>query len=152
MRLRARAAQTVVVRSLDLTVSFDAGEDLRTEISAKFRRAGIETELTTAGFSPAGWWTDPDACFALSLARAQPRRAPASRDLVVHPSWQAPRDHPRIRQAMVFLRQRTGHVGGGSGAARVLLRAALGPASARQRRLAWTTRLTSKRSLIAYDH
>ena len=36
MRLRARREHTTLVRDLDLSVHFDAGEELRTEISAKF--------------------------------------------------------------------------------------------------------------------
>ncbi|HET8560241.1 MAG TPA: L-histidine N(alpha)-methyltransferase [Marmoricola sp.] len=68
MHLVARAAQTVHVADLDLTVSFDAGETLRTEISAKFHRSGIEKELIDAGLRPAHWWTDPADDFALSLS------------------------------------------------------------------------------------
>src|SRR5215218_8787282 len=49
MRLRAQRAQTVHVRALGLEVDFAAGEDLRTEISAKFRRARVEDELAAAG-------------------------------------------------------------------------------------------------------
>ena len=52
------------------SVEFAAGEELRTEISAKFRREGIEAELAAAGFEPTDWWTDTDDRFALSLARA----------------------------------------------------------------------------------
>jgi L-histidine N-alpha-methyltransferase len=68
MRLRARRAQTVHLRRLALTVAFAAGEELRTEISAKFRREGIEQELAAVGFRLAEWWTDPAGDFALSLS------------------------------------------------------------------------------------
>jgi L-histidine N-alpha-methyltransferase len=68
MRLRSSRPQTVHVRALDLVVAFGAGEELRTEISAKFRREGIERELTAAGFEVAEWWTDPAGDFALSLS------------------------------------------------------------------------------------
>jgi L-histidine N-alpha-methyltransferase len=68
MRLRSSRPQTVHVHALDLVVTFGAGEDLRTEISAKFRREGIERELATAGFQLAEWWTDPAGDFALSLS------------------------------------------------------------------------------------
>jgi L-histidine Nalpha-methyltransferase len=71
MRLRASTAQTVTIRALDLTVEFDDGEDLRTEISAKFRRAGVERELAAAGLELAEWWTDPADDFALSLSFAR---------------------------------------------------------------------------------
>ena len=68
MRLRSLRAQRVVVRDLDLVVDFAEGEELRTEISAKFRRAGVAAELEAAGLSLARWWTDPAGDFALSLA------------------------------------------------------------------------------------
>ena len=68
MRLRSRRAQTVHLRKLGLTVEFAAGEELRTEISAKFRRERVERELAAAGFQLAEWWTDPAGDFALSLS------------------------------------------------------------------------------------
>ena len=68
MRLRPARAQQVTIRDLDLVVPFAAGEDLRTEISAKFRRAKIEAELAAAGMRVLEFWTDPDADFALLLA------------------------------------------------------------------------------------
>ena len=48
---------------------FAQGEEIRTEISAKFRREGVEAELTAAGFTWR-WWTDAKRRFALSLAQA----------------------------------------------------------------------------------
>ncbi len=68
MRLRARYPQTVKVPALDLVVPFAAGEDVRTEISAKFREAGVRAELAAAGFRMTDWWTDRDARFGLSLS------------------------------------------------------------------------------------
>ncbi|MFI6868391.1 L-histidine N(alpha)-methyltransferase [Nocardia sp. NPDC050406] len=68
MRLAATEAMTVTVRDLDLTVDFAAGEQMRTEISAKFRPEGFEKELATAGFATEQVWTDPDRRFALFLA------------------------------------------------------------------------------------
>jgi L-histidine N-alpha-methyltransferase len=68
MRLRSRTAQTVSVAALDLEVQFVAGEELRTEISAKFRRAGVERELARAGLTMTHWWTDPADDFAVSLS------------------------------------------------------------------------------------
>jgi len=70
MRLRAPRPVRVHVAALDLTVDFAAGEELRTEVSAKFRRDGLTRELATAGFALRHWWTDPDDLFAVSLARA----------------------------------------------------------------------------------
>lgn len=69
MRLRARRPMTVRLAALDLTVTFAEGEEMRTEISAKFRRPGIEAELDRAGFSLEGWWTDPADAYALALVR-----------------------------------------------------------------------------------
>jgi L-histidine N-alpha-methyltransferase len=68
MWLRSQRAQTVHLRKLALTVEFTSGEELRTEISAKFRRAGVERELAVAGFDLAEWWTDRAGDFALSLS------------------------------------------------------------------------------------
>jgi L-histidine Nalpha-methyltransferase len=68
MRLRAASAQSVRIRDLGLTVEFAAGEEMRTEVSAKFREAGIRTELAAAGLATRSWWTDPGGQFGLSLA------------------------------------------------------------------------------------
>jgi L-histidine N-alpha-methyltransferase len=68
MRLRSAGAQTIEVPALGLTVEFADGEELRTEVSAKFRREGIEAELAAAGFALRSWWTDPDGLFGLSLS------------------------------------------------------------------------------------
>ncbi|MFE1166929.1 L-histidine N(alpha)-methyltransferase [Nocardiopsis sp. NPDC058789] len=68
MRLRARAPQHVRVADLDLTVDFFEGEEMRTEISAKFRREGLTAELAAAGFDLTHWWTDEPGDFALTLA------------------------------------------------------------------------------------
>ncbi|MDH6113967.1 L-histidine N-alpha-methyltransferase [Kitasatospora sp. MAP12-15] len=68
MRLRSREAQTVKIPALDLAVQFAAGEELRTEISAKFRRERVAEELRSAGFALTHWWTDPEGRFGLSLA------------------------------------------------------------------------------------
>ncbi|AGZ45979.1 L-histidine N(alpha)-methyltransferase [Actinoplanes friuliensis] len=70
MRLRATTAQRVHIRDLDLTVDFAAGEELRTEISAKFRREGLEAELGAARFALRHFWTDPAGLFAVSLIQA----------------------------------------------------------------------------------
>jgi L-histidine N-alpha-methyltransferase len=64
------------VEALDLEVELAAGEAIRTEISAKFRRDGLEGELRAAGLVVDEWWTDPAGDFALTLARRQfPLRA-----------------------------------------------------------------------------
>ncbi|MDX2594492.1 MULTISPECIES: L-histidine N(alpha)-methyltransferase [Streptomyces] len=71
MRLRSRTAQTVKVPALDLAVHFAAGEDLRTEVSAKFRREGVSAELAASGLELTHWWTDAGGRFALSLSVAR---------------------------------------------------------------------------------
>ena len=69
MRLRARREHTTLVRDLDLPVHFDAGEELRTEISAKFTPERLEGDLAAAGLELVRWLTDPDELFALTLSR-----------------------------------------------------------------------------------
>ncbi len=69
MRIRSLADQHVVIGELDLEVGFAEGEDLRTEISTKFRTEQFADELHDAGLRPEHHWTDPDGDFALWLAR-----------------------------------------------------------------------------------
>jgi L-histidine N-alpha-methyltransferase len=73
MRLRARRELTSVVRGLDLPVHFDAGEELRTEISAKFTPERLEGDLSAAGLELVRWLTDADGLFALTLSRSATR-------------------------------------------------------------------------------
>lgn len=68
MRLRSKVAHNVHIADLDLDVAFAEHEHLLTEISAKFRPASVKDELAAAGLQLAGWWTDPDGDFAVSLA------------------------------------------------------------------------------------
>jgi L-histidine N-alpha-methyltransferase len=68
MRLRSLADQTVHLPGIGLTVRFEAGEEMRTEVSAKFRRAGVEAELAAAGLAVRSWWTDDAAQFGVSLS------------------------------------------------------------------------------------
>jgi L-histidine Nalpha-methyltransferase len=70
MRLRARSALTVKIPELDLAVSFEAGEEMRTEVSAKFRQEGVRRELAAAELELTKWWTDTEGRFALSLSTA----------------------------------------------------------------------------------
>jgi L-histidine Nalpha-methyltransferase len=69
MRLRARRPCTVLIADLGLRVEFAAGEELRTEISAKFTRRRIEADFAAAGLSLERWFTDSEGLFALSLGR-----------------------------------------------------------------------------------
>ena len=68
MRLRSVRDQTVNVGSLSLAVDLGAGEELRTEVSAKFRPETVEAELARAGLRLTHLWTDAAGDFALSLS------------------------------------------------------------------------------------
>lgn len=68
MRLRARTHQVVTVPGIAEPVVFDAGDELRTEISAKFTVDGMAAELWDCGFVVDEAWTGPDEDFALLLA------------------------------------------------------------------------------------
>jgi L-histidine N-alpha-methyltransferase len=68
MRLRSRRHHTVTLRALELPVHFREGEEMRTEISAKFTRERVSDDLADAGLSLVRWLTDPDEQFALTLS------------------------------------------------------------------------------------
>jgi len=68
MRLRAQVACAVHIAALDLRVEFTPGEDLRTEISAKFTRRRLEGDYAAAGLALREWHVDPDGLFAVSIA------------------------------------------------------------------------------------
>jgi L-histidine Nalpha-methyltransferase len=70
IRLRSLAEQTVQLDGLDMEVTFAAGEEMRTEISAKFTHARLRDVYAEAGLEMTGWFTDPADDYALSLARA----------------------------------------------------------------------------------
>ena len=67
MRLRAQADQSVTIPGARLELDIAAGEEIRTEISAKFTLERIERELGEAGFRLERFFTD--GIFGLSLAR-----------------------------------------------------------------------------------
>jgi L-histidine Nalpha-methyltransferase len=69
MRLRARREHTTHVRALNLPVQFAAGEELLTEISAKFTPERVRDDLSATGLELVRWLTDPDGLFALTLSR-----------------------------------------------------------------------------------
>ncbi|HVX47151.1 MAG TPA: L-histidine N(alpha)-methyltransferase [Mycobacteriales bacterium] len=66
MRLQAARELHVQIDGLDLQVDFTAGEQMRTEISSKFRPEGVRAELAAAGLEVVETWTDGD--FGLTLA------------------------------------------------------------------------------------
>lgn len=71
IRLRSLRRQLVHFTDLDMTVAFERGEEMRTEISTKFARPGLEGIYREAGLGLTDWWTDRDRLFGLSLARAR---------------------------------------------------------------------------------
>jgi L-histidine N-alpha-methyltransferase len=69
MRLRSLQEHIVTLHGLEgLAVPFGEGEELRTEISAKFRPTGLASELAAAGLEFIRWYTDPDQLYGLALA------------------------------------------------------------------------------------
>jgi L-histidine Nalpha-methyltransferase len=68
MRLRATKAMKVRLARLGLSLAFESGEEIRTEISAKFREEVVRAELEAAGLGVIRWYTDPAGDFALTLA------------------------------------------------------------------------------------
>ncbi|WP_427174648.1 L-histidine N(alpha)-methyltransferase [Arthrobacter sp. 92] len=70
MRLRASRPMLVRLPGVDMDVQFQEGEELRTEISAKFRLGGVVEEIEAAGFSAVGQWTDRQNRYAMTLAEA----------------------------------------------------------------------------------
>ena len=77
MRLRATQACHAHLAAIDLDVDFAAGEEMRTELSAKFTPARLSHDLGAAGLELATIYTDPDNLFALVLARpSRPQRPP----------------------------------------------------------------------------
>jgi len=70
IRLRSTVNQVVNVAALDMLAPFGAGEEMRTEISTKFLRPGLDAIYSEAGLELTDWWTDPEGLYALSLARA----------------------------------------------------------------------------------
>ena len=82
-------------RRLGLSIELADGEEIGTEISAKFRRDGITSELEAAGFVPMGWWTDSCGDFAVTLAQRADRAAVDPFDTLHRPRPRGPR--PRSR-------------------------------------------------------
>jgi L-histidine Nalpha-methyltransferase len=69
MRLAARADMTVEVPELELHVDFAEGEQMRTEISAKFTAEQVRHELAGAGMAVVATWTDLPGDYLMTLAR-----------------------------------------------------------------------------------
>ena len=69
LRLRAEVPQHVTIPGAGLELDLASGEEIRVEISTKFRPELIARELAAAGFSVERTFTDPAGDFALTLAR-----------------------------------------------------------------------------------
>lgn len=69
MRLRATRPVHATLRAVGLELRFDEGDEVRTEISAKFTREGIAAELEQAGLRLQRWLTDGQQRFGLLHAR-----------------------------------------------------------------------------------
>jgi L-histidine Nalpha-methyltransferase len=68
MLLRSTRDQTIAIDDLALKVHFERGEEMRTEIAAKFTEEQVREELWESGFVVETSWTDPDGDFLLTLA------------------------------------------------------------------------------------
>jgi L-histidine N-alpha-methyltransferase len=69
MHLRARVPHASRLEAIDLDVSFERGETIRTEISRKWTRASVEDLLDRTGLALEEWITDERARFSLSLVK-----------------------------------------------------------------------------------
>lgn len=75
LRLRSETPQRVRIPGVDLVLDLADGEEIRVEISNKFRIPGIRTELERVGLTVTSVWTDPQGDFALTLATRPPARS-----------------------------------------------------------------------------
>ena len=69
MRLVARQPQVVRLDTLGLTLRFQPGDEILTEISSKYREEDVTALLEAAGLLPVRWFTDRRRDFGLVLAR-----------------------------------------------------------------------------------
>ncbi|HEY6562195.1 MAG TPA: L-histidine N(alpha)-methyltransferase [Polyangiaceae bacterium] len=74
MHLESQCAQRVHVGRLELTVTFAAGERMRTEISRKFTRGSVALLLERSGQELVSWFSSPDDYFALALSQTAAHR------------------------------------------------------------------------------
>jgi L-histidine N-alpha-methyltransferase len=72
LRLRAEMPQRVRIPGAGIEIELASGEEIRVEISTKFRPAGIAAELAAAGFTVARSYVDDDGDYALTLALRTP--------------------------------------------------------------------------------
>lgn len=67
MRLVALRPMTVHLGALDLTLTLDAGAEIRTEVSCKFTSDSMRAAAEEAGLGLTRWFADPAQRFALAL-------------------------------------------------------------------------------------
>jgi len=72
LRLRSVQPQRVRVAALDIEVDLGEGEEIRVEISTKFRQDRLRSELRDVGMDVIDAWTDQRTDFGLILARRVP--------------------------------------------------------------------------------
>jgi L-histidine N-alpha-methyltransferase len=72
LRLRAEMPQRVRIPGAGIEIELASGEEIRVEISTKFRPAGIAAELAAAGFTVARSYVDDGGDYALTLALRTP--------------------------------------------------------------------------------
>jgi dimethylhistidine N-methyltransferase len=70
MHLKSLSAQTVELKALNLTVEFQLGETILSEISRKFDLNTMQQSLQTRGLIPVQTWTDPNHWFGLVLCQS----------------------------------------------------------------------------------
>lgn len=71
MHLKSLKNQIVELKTLNLTVEFQEGETIHTEISRKFQFEQIQAELKTLGLVSLKNWTDENQWFGLMLCQLQ---------------------------------------------------------------------------------
>ena len=72
MYLVSQQAQTVNLKSLDLTIELQQGEKILTEISRKFDLQQMSSYLSDRNLNPIQSYTDPQQWFGLLLCQAKP--------------------------------------------------------------------------------
>lgn len=65
MHLRANRRVVVEIGDLNLSVTLERGETIRTEISRKFSRESAEAMISKAGLGIEAWFSDPEEWFSL---------------------------------------------------------------------------------------
>lgn len=69
IHLVARESLQVRITDIDLTVPFEKGESIRTEISGKYSKNRVRKLLDNAGLEMLEWYTDTQDYFAISVSQ-----------------------------------------------------------------------------------